>query len=476
MRENIIRIEPFDFLNLLTFEAKQEVNEHGVVEFSAIIDEAFEEKYLTYGLGNTWAKVMITDFEGQEKVFFVGVITSLYIDSNEGIKKLHVTIKTGTYLMDIEMHTRTYQRSSILYTDVFGSFTSGYYNGGFIPNIDKEAVIKKLIVQYRETNWEFAKRLASHLNTVLLPEYITEGSRYYIGVSNTAAKTTLNTKTYSVRKDMDEYQYKKRYNLNVNERDCIHYTFKSREIYSLGEQIMFNEKKLNIYRIDTEYIKSECIHTYYLKTINGFAVPKKYNIHSIGLGFYAKIIDVKKDVVMVSVGEDENKGNCGARWFPYSTVYSTPDGTGWYCMPEKGDNVRLYLPTVDEADAYVISSTHLEVDNSKNTHKSSNERSNPDFKSIMNKQGKEVLFTPNAIYITNNNGMSIEIIDEEGIKIISDKNITILAEEEIVVTSTTSSITVLAESFIDMKQGVDGKQAVRIEDNVAHTGAQVHLD
>lgn len=476
MRENIIKIEPFEFLSLLTFEAKQEVNEHGEVKFSAIIDESKESEYINYGLGGTWAKIMIKDFEGQEKDFFVGVITNLYIDSNEGIKKLHVTIKTGTYLMDVEMHTRTYQSSSILYTDVFGSFTNQYYNGGFIPNIKKETTIGNLIVQYRETNWAFAKRLASHFNTVILPEYVTEGSRYMIGVNDILAKTTINTKTYSVRKDMDEYQYKKRYNLNINEEDCIHYTFKSREVYFLGEQIMFNKKKLNIYRIDTNYNKSELVHTYYLKTANGFVVPKKYNLQSIGLGFYATIIDIKKDVVKVSVGEDENAGNSGARWFPYSTVYSTPDGTGWYCMPEKGDSVRLYLPTVDEADAYVISSTHLQVDNSQNTHKSTNQRSNPDFKSIMNKQGKEVLFTPNAIYITNNNGMSIEIIDEEGIKIISDKKISILAEEEIHIASTTSSITVVAESFIDMKQGIDGKQNVRIEDNIAHTGAQVHLD
>lgn len=37
-------------------------------------------------------------------------------------------------------------------------------------------------------------------------------------------------------------------------------------------------------------------------------------------------------------------------------------GSGWYCMPEKGDEIRLYIRTVKEKHAYVISSVHLAVD------------------------------------------------------------------------------------------------------------------
>ncbi len=473
MRENIIRIEPFEIVTLLSFNAKQETNQHGEVKFSAIIDESYEEQYLMYAANATWAKVIINDFEGKEDDFFIGVVTDLYIDSNEGVKKLFVTIKTGTYLMDVSMHTRTYQTPSMLYNDVFANFTSTYESSGIISNIEKSETIGSLIVQYRETDWEFAKRLASHFNMVLLPEYQRVGIKYFVGINNIEAKTVINTKTYSVRKDIDEFQYKQRYKLGLSELDCLCYIFDSREIYTLGEQINFNEKKLNVFRIDTKFERGELIHTYYLKTKNGFKINKKFNINVIGLGFYAKIVDVQKDVVMVSVDEDENAGSSGVRWFPYSTVYSTPDGTGWYCMPEKGDSVRLYLPTIDEAEAYVISSTHMEVDKSQNTHNSASERANPDYKSIMNKQGKEVLFTPTSIIITNNKGMSVEILDEVGIKIVSDKTISIFSDEDIHIASTKSNITAIAENYILMKQG---DQFTRIEDNIAHSGAQVHLD
>ena len=60
---------------------------------------------------------------------------------------------------------------------------------------------------------------------------------------------------------------------------------------------------------------------------------------------------------------------------------------------------------------------------------------NPDYKSFMNKQGKEVLLKPDSILITNNSGMSIELSDEEGISIISDKKIVFESEEAIELTS-----------------------------------------
>ena len=172
------------------------------------------------------------------------------------------------------------------------------------------------------------------------------------------------------------------------------------------------ENKLYISKIKTIFDGSELYHIYYMKSKNGFKVPKDYSINLLGASLEANITNVKSDVLQIEVLEDENKGKCGARWFPYSTVYSTPDGTGWYSMPEINDRVRLYMPTEDEAGAYVISSTHLEVkEENKNEDIGDNIRVNPDYKSIMNKQGKEVLFTPNTLLITNNKGMSIEIVD-----------------------------------------------------------------
>ena len=55
--------------------------------------------------------------------------------------------------------------------------------------------------------------------------------------------------------------------------------------------------------------------------------------------------------------------------------------------------------------------------------------------------------------MTNNAGMSIEILDEEGIKIISDKNIAIEAADAGEITSANSKLELYAKDNILLKQG-----------------------
>lgn len=56
---------------------------------------------------------------------------------------------------------------------------------------------------------------------------------------------------------------------------------------------------------------------------------------------------------------DQDSTASGAMWFPYSTVYSSPDGSGWYVMPEAGDQIRLYFPDEREQHAFAASSVDL---------------------------------------------------------------------------------------------------------------------
>ena len=101
------------------------------------------------------------------------------------------------------------------------------------------------------------------------------------------------------------------------------------------------------------------------------------------------------------------------------------------------------------------------------------ERSNPDFKSIMNKQRKEILFTPGTLLMTNNKGMSIELSDQEGIKIVSDKAIIIRSDSSVDITSTTSTLNVTAPERVTFKQG--GTE-MDMQNKLSLKGARIHLD
>ncbi|WP_250277185.1 type VI secretion system Vgr family protein [[Clostridium] colinum] len=475
MREQNIKIKPFEFTNLLNIESKVEENKHGELKASMYIQKEDAEKYLKLGLKDLWVEVVLLEENKKEETLFYGILSELNIYYENTLCKMDIELKTGSYLMDLQIHTRTFQSGSLLYKNLLEVCKENYDNSNFIMTVGNEKSINKFILQYKETDWNFIKRLASHFESVLFPEYKVSGSRYYFGIPNYSKELNFEENTYSIMKDFKEYGEKTGKGLKgVSEKDYTYYIFKSRELYRLADIFKVEGNKLYISKIETIFDGSELYHMYYMKSKNGFKVPKEYSISLLGSSLEANITNVKSDVVQIEILEDENKGRCGARWFPYSTVYSTPDGTGWYSMPEINDRVRIYMPTEDEAEAYVISSTHLEVkEENKNKDIGDNRRVNPDYKSIMNKQGKEVLFTPNTLLITNNKGMSIEIIDEEGIKIISDKSINIKAEEDITIASATKEITLISPDTIS---AVQGETVEQLKDNAYTNGNQIFLN
>lgn len=467
MRDTNIKISPFEFLEVVRYEGVKKENEHSYAKFSGYIRAELEDSYVEMALNEVWAKVTAVDSAGGEKVIFDGVVTDLDITTKNGVKLLTVILRSGSYLMDTMPHIRSYQDPGITYKTVLSSYTDAYFNGKFIMTQGNGETIPKLVLQYQETDWEFTKRLASHFNTVVIPDSKTRGVKYFFGLPEPAETPSVQTKFYSMTKKVNEYIYKQKNGVQgIRESDAIYYIVKWRDIYDLGSRISLNGRSLYVSVVETKLEGSELYHTYYLKSEAGAKVPKAYNLNAIGASLYASILAVEKDVVQITIDKDENKQDAGVNWYPYNTVYSTPDGTGWYCMPEIGDAVRFYIPNSDEPEAYVISSTHLQSS-------AADERVNPDYKSIMNKYGKEILFKPDSLTFTNNAGMSIEILDNEGIRILSNKAIIIKSDDAIDISSATAKLKVIAPKSVHLLQG--GTQT-HLEDNIVFKGAQIHMD
>lgn len=254
----------------------------------------------------------------------------------------------------------------------------------------------------------------------------------------------------------------------ITENDAQFYEVKSREFYDLGDGISLNGQKLYIYAITSFLEKEELVHCYHLKHKNGFKEIHKFNMNIVGASLDAQILSVSKDTVKVLVLVDGKQDKDTAKWFPFSTVYSSPDGTGWYCMPEEGDRVRLYFPNEKEEEGYIISSIHQQV----GTSGSNAPRSNPDNKSISTKYNKQVELTPTTITITNNKGMTIKLDDDEGIQIVSDKKVYIESQDELSIKSSENNMTLEATEGIELKQG---STILTMKDEIKIEGAKFHV-
>lgn len=477
MRDLHIKFSLVDFLSIESVEIHKKVNEHGYAKITGIIENSQEDTLIQKAETEEYAALSISDENNSTKNIFAGIIEQVEIENTGGVKTAAIILTGATRLMDGMRKTHTYQNAAFTYEQILNEIKSSYNKAICLLNCGEGAAIGDMIVRYKENDWEFIKRLASHFNQPIVPNYGAEGIRCSFGLNTFGRENTLSETEYKIGSAREEYLRKKENQvMGISEQDFQYYKIKSREYFELGDKIIFQGKTLYVHEAESRMEGSELLHTYFLRQERGFLVEKQYNTKIIGASLEASILAVQNDTVKVCVNEDGVQDESTAKWFPYSTVYSSPDGTGWYCMPEKGDKVRLYFPNEKEEQGYIISSINL-GNTGENASPDSGAgatapRTNPDNKSLSNKYNKQIELTPTTIAITNNNGMSITMDDEKGIEIVSDKKITIRSEEELCVVSLNANVNVEAVESIELVQG-DSK--IIMKDDVTIEGATLNV-
>lgn len=446
MREQRVVLEPFGLSEILQCSGVVCANQHGFMMVKGYMKKEKEGEYLKLLGSSVWASVMVYDEWGKAGVLFTGVVTDGEISVENGLKTLKVKIKTGSFLMDLETHIRTFQSPGCTYDEIFASFGASYQEYGYIMEAGNRKSINRFLCQYQETDWQFAKRLANLCHTVVYPNYIGSGEKLYFGRPMGTNRGSVTLTEYMIRQT----------------KTGVAYAGTLREIYDIGDSVNFNGKNLYVIQRETFYNKGVLYHTYTFGTEK--TEEEVENRHLSGVSLEGTVTGVKGTSVTLTIHKDECSG--AGRWFPYATVYSSPDGSGWYCMPEKGDRVRLYFPSEDADEAYVLNAMHFE-------NGAGGQRTNPENKSIRNKQGKEILLKPDAILITNNRGMSLELSDDDGISIISDKKIVFESEEAIEITSVSANIDLVSPQKISLKQG---NTSMVLSDSMIMQGTKVRLN
>jgi len=463
MKADKIKVDKFEFQNILECRGKKAFNEHGYLIIRGIIKAEHETEYLKLMQTQEKVHVTVTDMEGNETNLFYGILYEANIRHDNGVSVMQIHLKTGSYLADIKKHVRSFQNGNTDCQTIAETCLKGYPDGNFSLGERHNFAVNDFVMQYDETDWEFLIRVMSNCHTMLLPDDETGCVKLYLGIPDYGSIQQMTSDSFYIHKNIGNADRLKE-EMQIQEEDLWVYEVETRDIYKVGERVNFLGRTQIIYAMETNWKGSQLVHTYYLKTKAGMAVSKQFNERLTGSSLTAYVLGVKQDQVLISIEKEENS-NSGAKLFPYATIYSSPDGTGWYCMPEAGDEVRLCFPSNDENDAYVESSVHLSID--------TDDRKNPQEKSVMNSQRKEILFTPDRLIIRNNAGLSIELLDGQGINIVSDKSIFINAGDTVSLNSNSGEIEMNALKNIEMTQG---KAQLKIADQITMTGGKINLN
>ena len=465
MRDYNINTAPLSFLSILDIQMKEEIGEHGVMTITGYIEDEAEQEYLSLLTGDVWERVEKVGKDGEREILFWGIVTDFSIHSEYHQKQMTLKLATGSWLMDQEKHLRSYQDSNITYEQIFRSISKGYLDADIIFRSSLEDTIGKLVLQYYETDWQFLKRLASRKNKFLTAHSHMKGIKFTYDLPIGQKTEFPAHHKYTVKKELDEYRHRKNSGLaSLHEEDALVYIVQCRDNHRIGDSMTIQGKRLYIYKILSSLTGGEMLHDCYLKSRRGMDVLENVQPEMAGASLDGIVQKVKEDQVQVAILKDENKQQAINIWYPYATVYSTSDGTGWYCMPEPGDMVRLTVPGSEEKEAFVTSSVHMETDSA--------DRKDPNIKSFKSKYQKEVRFTPESIVITNNQGTKIELTDAEGIHIVSAHSVMLEAAEDMTISSDTGSLIVAGTSSVSLKQG---ENAINLDKGITFTGGELKI-
>lgn len=461
-----LNVIPYDFERITEFKLDRKLNEHGKLIVCGVINEIDEDSYVESADENTSIVVRLISNNKSSKEIFHGIVVNVEIIAENNVRYLKIEALSKTYLMDINKKSRSFQKEDYTYGDVFSVINEDYDFVEASDDLIKNSKIDKFLVQYNETDWQFLKRLASHFNYTIIEESWYGDIKYSIGYSNSNETITLDEYNYKVKKDLKEYRIRAgKDSQGIKDDNFISYEVVTRAVLSLGNPVYFKGKEFYIYKCENEIVNSELVNRYILKDKKAMKNSKINNDKLIGLSLEGSILDTKKDVVKVSLDIDKGNNKCGERWFPYSTVYSSEDGTGWYCMPENGDSIRLYFPNNVDKNSFVVSSINKESSNSE-------KRNDPSIKSIGTKYGKEIVMKNDAIEIIGNGNLLMKLMDNGGIEVISNKKIVLDAKESISINGG-KSIEISGESGIDLLQS---NANIKIKEDIVMKGGKVNIE
>lgn len=438
-----IRVSGYNLEAVKSLKIETNINEHAVLRLTGILKNEAKDSDISSTTNNKTIEVYYV--ENESTTLFYGVVTNIEIKVELDVYTLNIEAKSMSYLMDIKLKSKSFQDTSMTTHALIDSIMQNYSGSNYILNIPDEA-IKELLIQYEETDWEFLKRIASKYNQGLFPTMDGKTIQFVMAVPEQSKELKSANINYKIYKNLDDYKYMlENYLQDANEVDYMTYEIENYEILKLGDNIQFQGQAFYVYEGIYEIKNGILTNNYKLRMKNGLRKERIFNTKVIGSSIEGKIIGVQSDKVKVHLEIDEAQDNGTAYWFKFSTMSASGDGSGWYCMPEVGDSVRVYFPTKDEDEAFSVSAVS---GYQQGAGEAEDRMGNPDNKYLRTAHDKQVQLTPNGILISCDSGQAEMSLTSDGtLSITSQNNININAEQ---------NIKIQAQSFlVSATQGVN---------------------
>lgn len=382
----------------------QEINNHFTLHLSGILPEREAENFIHTVCQKDTIEVTIQ--EDSEIVIFSGVPTAINVKSVHGINYIDLDFKSCTYDMDVTHYSRSFQDKKMTFDQLIKFIIKGYEDGDFINKGASEKAIEKIRVQYKETDWDFLKRMASSEGTILVPDIAVPKLRFWFGMPQ--SKKTIETST-------EGYFSLKQKSATTDETEGFCYEVELQEYLNIGDTVIVNKIPFVVTKTLIQMKNGILLFTYRLQNSDSIKIKPIVNKRLQGISLPGKVIAVARNQLKVHLNIDPKQDVEKAYWFPYSAEANNV----WYNMPHKGTNINIYFPGTEAALAMAMTSTRgggAEMQKNPNMSK-------PTEKVMETKWGKELRLKEDHINIDT--GLMNVKLDEKSIEVVSNDKIVI---------------------------------------------------
>ncbi len=414
----MIRVEcGFVLHDILDFEIWESRNIHTTVRIRGTLSEETGQSPVLQRLEGNPLSVYTENGEKRDSVF-CGFIRTLQISREGNGYMAELEGISGTELLDREKKSRSFQDTGMTYKELVRTVLTDTSGAQVIFHIE-DRVIGAPVYQYQETDWEFLKRTASHLNTSLLPAAVLPKPEFHFGLpegkeqkGETAQVTKIWSDLSCCRKREDPYQMLKGRFLC---RETSGY-----ERWKVGDRVILDGRNLVVVGTAGKLENGLLVWRCTVSEPEAFGTARYENRALAGVSLVGTVLETKGESVRVKLDIDREQRADRAYWYPWMPE----TGNVMYCMPEKGERIAI---TFDDEQGNARGSRSLRRNGS--GHGEMQDVSRRYFTTAKNKR---MYLLPSGLGFTDlaqKESLKLELDDTAGVSLESGKNISILAED-----------------------------------------------
>lgn len=412
---------------------------------------------------------LVCQKNNKDQVLFYGVLKQIAMDRDGDELVVRIQALDGTSQMDVERKKRLFQNPQMGVHELIRQVMSSYSGSDHVAHIP-DVPIGQLVVQYEETDWEFLKRFLSKYKEHLYPDPTFPDIRFEAGLSPKPESRDWNKLPFTLSQDFVFLGAMKENGCNdLTRSQNTVYEIASYDIVSIGSQITYKGSSWFVESAKRTLKEGLLINNYRLRQKESLKRLPYYNGRITGVSLEGTIASIKRNQVQVTM--DIEAGSGEKYWFPFSTVAASSDGSGWYCMPEKGESIRVYFPVADEKEAYVVTHTKGQ----KPSGSPSDSMGNPNHRNIQTAQGNQVKMTEDGVLIAAGDGHGSILLKKSGeivldalkdIKVLAAENLNITAKNDLTIKSQISvKVASKSGADIEIKKGTVDFHGDEIHEN-----------